>query len=717
MIGSPEILTGASALLAVADEHVFNEAAVALSPTIGWWMLTAAVLLGLVFTLHRETWRRLWLRAEDPRSMGLFRIVFGLMTVANINGLWEIFTYLFTDEGLFLTDVSRRVFANSQFEGFLDGFGDDVPYGFMDWAAVVEFLKGPKYSLLFFWDSPTAFWIHLVAFELACLALVVGFQTRYSKWIALVLFHSISLRNAVYWEGTENVYRCFLFYLCLSRCGEAYSVDNWLRCRRLRKAGLLSEPGLPGDGAGAPPSAAHPKGLEPIYRLIPGWPRVLMMLQLAALYCTTGVVKNGAVWAKGDAFYYALNLDHFYRFEPQALSAIFGTNLFRVNTIVVHWWESCFPLVVVGLLIRFHLRERIPRLEGWQLWASRLLWALFGVACLMVVDTALPVHPVRGYSTERLQLVVRSLWIGGMVLIAVMWVLLRYRPPRVTLRGKERVLDLDWFCSWFLGRRVWLTLGFIFHVHLMLLMNIGWFTPGTLAAYLPMLHGREVAGILSRIGHRLAKLGPLARLLPARVRRGEPPLPAAAFTLPQHIRDAAAVPAWAIVAAIGGAAFGVYLTVEHGVVYRRVGFALLLFLAVVAALRARQNGRRRPPLSKIDPYTGAPRQPWAYGPLGRFVVAALTIYHVVGVALWLLPDKDCLSTWREEALNPVKWWLRTTQTTQGWRMFAPNPPRSNLFMRVLVTTQDGKVLDMNTDVYHPANRPLPWIWYTRQRKI
>ena len=144
MIGSPEILTGASALLAVADEHVFNEAAVALSPTIGWWMLTAAVLLGLVFTLHRETWRRLWLRAEDPRSMGLFRIVFGLMTVANINGLWEIFTYLFTDEGLFLTDVSRRVFANSQFEGFLDGFGDDVPYGFMDWAAVVEFLKGPK---------------------------------------------------------------------------------------------------------------------------------------------------------------------------------------------------------------------------------------------------------------------------------------------------------------------------------------------------------------------------------------------------------------------------------------------------------------------------------------------------------------------------------------------------------------------------------------------
>ncbi|MCA9717033.1 MAG: hypothetical protein KC468_20335, partial [Myxococcales bacterium] len=50
-------------------------------------------------------------------------------------------------------------------------------------------------------------------------------------------------------------------------------------------------------------------------------------------------------------------------------------------------------------------------------------------------------------------------------------------------------------------------------------------------------------------------------------------------------------------------------------------------------------------------------------------------------------------------------------------MFAPNPPRSNLFMRVLVTDQDDEVIDLNTDVYHPANKPIPWIWYTRQRKI
>ncbi|MGB1014457.1 MAG: hypothetical protein ACPG4T_10020, partial [Nannocystaceae bacterium] len=30
---------------------------------------------------------------------------------------------------------------------------------------------------------------------------------------------------------------------------------------------------------------------------------------------------------------------------------------------------------------------------------------------------------------------------------------------------------------------------------------------------------------------------------------------------------------------------------------------------------------------------------------------------------------------------------------------------------------NDELFDLNTDIYHPGNRPLPWIWYTRQRKI
>ncbi len=716
------LLTG---ILGLAN--VPNTEAVALSPAMGWWMLACAGILIAIFIVHRETWRRLFLRAEDPRSMGLFRIVFGLCTLANINGLSEIFIYLFTDEGLFTTDVARQVFANQQFAGFGDGFAQHEPWGFFDVQAWIQWFKGPKFSLLFFWDSPAVFWGHLVAFEVACVCLIVGFQTRYTKWLALLLFHSLSLRNQIYWEGTENVFRTFLFYLCLSRCGAAYSLDNWLRCRKLKKQGLLSEHGGPGEGAGAPPSQQHPQGLEAIYRLIPAWPRMLMILQLGALYCTTGVVKNGSVWAKGNAFYYALNLDHFYRFEPQQLSAVLGTNLFRLNTWVVHWWECFFPLVIAGLVIRFHIREQIPRLRGGMLWLSRGLWVCFGLAVLFLVRTALPVHPAQGMSTEQLTNVFTLAWLGGMVTLGLLFHVLRHNPPTVTLRGRRFTLDLTWFCTWFLGRRLWLGLGIIFHAHLIMLMNIGWFTPGVLCVYIVCLNGHEIAALLHRLGSRVAPLlGKLGLSGPASWRAANP-LPGEDLRLPHHIRDRAELPGFVLVAGLAVAVFGVYLalpvqivedgerTTVAGMNFMRTGGYLFCGLAAAAIWWTRENGSKTHPV--VEPHSGLVRRPWAYGPMGRFVANTLVVYHITGVATWLLPDKECLSTWRTQAREPFIWWLKTTHTTQSWRMFAPNPPRSNRFMRVLVTDQQGEVTDLNTDVYHPQNRPLPWIWYTRQRKI
>src|SRR5690606_33720314 len=124
-----------------------------------------------------------------------------------------------------------------------------------------------------------------------------------------------------------------------------------LRCRRLRREGRLSEPQGPGGGAGVAPSPAHPRGLQAIYRRIPAWPRLLMILQLATIYVYTGSAKTGAVWLRGDTLYYALNMDHFYRVPPHYLSAIFGTNAFRVMTWVVHVWQCAFPLMVVGLIL------------------------------------------------------------------------------------------------------------------------------------------------------------------------------------------------------------------------------------------------------------------------------------------------------------------------------------------------------------------------------
>ena len=79
--------------------------------------------------------------------------------------------------------------------------------------------------------------------------------------------------------------------------------------------------------------------------------------------------------------------------------------------------------------------------------------------------------------------------------------------------------------------------------------------------------------------------------------------------------------------------------------------------------------------------------PWAYGPAGRFIISCLMIWQVTAVAVWLTPGKDCLSTWRNDARRVFTTWLTTTQTDQGWGMFAPNPPRTNVFLKVLVVDE------------------------------
>lgn len=598
------------ALLAVA-ERVVNDEARALAPVAGWLLLAAALALAVLGVVHRAPLRALWFRLEDPRPMAVFRIAFGLCCLGCVNGLWDLFDYLFTDEGLFPAEIAREVFAAEQFAGFGNGLGDD-PRGFFDARAVWTWCKGPRYSLLFFWDSPGFFWAHLVAFEIAMVCLVVGFQTRWTKWVAWFLFHSIIGRNNVFWEGTENVYRTFFFYLCLARCDRAFSIDNWLRVRRMRKAGT--------DG--------------PIHRRIPAWPRLLVILQCVAIYTYTGAVKNGAVWWAGDALYYAISLDHFHRVPPQPVAAVLGTNLFRLATHVVHAWETLFGLVAVGLWIRFVRRAGLDPPRGPAVWIGRSAWLALVVSAAALVWWVYPVHhaaTASGPSLLEVRLVFLAVWFGGAIVIAWGYVRLRDRPPRVAIGGRRHTLDLEWLCRWFLGRRLWLGLGVVFHLNLIVFMNIGWFSPGCLTGFICFLGGPELAAIGRRALRR-------------------PPTSAPT-------------------------------TVEA---------------------RA------------IEPGGDAPRL--AYGRLGRLCIGALSLYHVVGVAVWLLPDKDCFH-FRTAATRPFSWWLRTTQTSQGWKMFAPSPPRRSVMLRVLVTDASGQQWDMNTDVYAPAQRPIPWIAYTRARKI
>ena len=112
-------------MIGLGSGKLGNEQAVQLSPTIGWLLLACAVVVLLLGISQADRWRRLWLRTEDPRALGLFRILFAVFVLLNVGGLWEHFTFLFTDEGIFLSDAARQLVAAGQFKGFGEGMGDD----------------------------------------------------------------------------------------------------------------------------------------------------------------------------------------------------------------------------------------------------------------------------------------------------------------------------------------------------------------------------------------------------------------------------------------------------------------------------------------------------------------------------------------------------------------------------------------------------------------
>ncbi len=700
-------------MLGLVDK-IPNVDAIAVSPSIGWLLLGCAMCVFLLFALQADRWRRWWMSSEDPRSIAVFRIVFGFFVICNINGMWEFFEFLYTDEGIFTTDVARQVFAAKQFAGFGDGFGGDK-WGFFDFAAVLEFLKGPKYSLLMIWDSPTFFWAHLVAFEVAAMLFVIGYRTRLMGVLTWFLMNGILFRNQLAWEGTELVYRCFLAYLLLARSGHAYSVDNWLRCRRLRKEGRLSERGGPGGGAGVAPSEEHPKGLEAVYRLIPSWPRKIIMLQLAALYITTGTLKTGAVWLNGDSLYYALNMDHFYRLPPQFLSSLVGTSVFRGMTWAVKVGQTSFALVIFSIVARWGMRQNFPELRGLAKWGVRAAFAGLILLTAGIVYVAWPVHftpPIRAELFVAIWIAVwGGLWWG--------WRSLAARPRIIkTFRGRTLaepiVIDRDFVCRWFIGRRILLLWHLAFHVHIFMLISVGQFQTGMLSVTFAFLTGSEIAAMLRAIGYRLGQWN--VPFIPASVTRGEPPLPAEDPTLPHHHHDSALLPNWTLFTFAGFVLVGVLVRVRlnpewgwYWIWVAGFGFLALMTLRVVRESRA--------PLSAIDACTGRARMPWSYGPFGRLFVGSLIVWQITAVAVWLLPAKDCVSTFRAPARKVFAKWLTLTTTDQGWGMFAPNPPRHNVFLKVMVTDKDGESWDLRTDVYAEEHKPIPWIWNTRRRKM
>jgi len=685
---------------------------------VGWLCFALLALLLLWAWTRAESLRRAVLALEDPRTFAVLRIGFALMTIVCFLNLAPYWRMLFSDEGVFDLAYAQERLGRSALRGWTP---ED---GFFDGWAVLCFLWN-KPSFFYMHGSPDFVVWHMLALFAVLLLYAGGVATRVTGVLGWLLMSSVYNRNSLYWEGTDTVYRAFWFILLFAKTGHAWSFDNWLRCRILRKQGKLDDPTIarePGDAVVR----------APIYRLVPAWPRYLFMLQLAAIYIATGVVKTGDVWAKGDALYYALNMDHFYRFEnaTQVVSSVFATNLFRLMTWVTHWWERLFPLVLIGVILRFGLRHRDEpwyraQHRGWRLWLGRA--ALVGAYALLyrIVVIVTPyclrmVGDEPADATRNLR-VIHVLFAAVIPLFVVAWFALGRWPLRLLrggrtlgpltrrwpkLRVPEIRIEQDSLRAWLVGRRIWLSLGFMFHGFLILFMNIGMFPFIMLMPYVGYVGGDEMVKVFRNTTAWLRRRKRLAKLAPPGVDRLLVDAQPSIEVRPRGRRfpDALVLAfglagAWLVKAKVDKETWVATAT------YWWLGAIVLVGLV----LRFMPVGPRQ---------LAAARQPGpalAYGAAGRAIALFAFCWHTLAVAMHLWPSFSVFNAWRSPTRAMFGSWLMGTGTSQSWEMFAPNPPRSNAFMKSVVVEHDGTRWDLANNSF--SYRPNPWIINDRMRKM
>jgi hypothetical protein len=208
----------------------------------------------------------------------------------------------------------------------------------------------------------------LVIWIVATVLMLFGWWTRPSVLVVWLLSVSFENANSYNDNAGDQVRTIALFYLLLSSCGAAWSLDSlWARWWGRRG-------GRWGRWLGRPD--------RPVY--IYPWVLRLLLIQMAFIYCVNGVYKLfGAEWRQGTSLYFVLNDTTLNRWSyAQVPIPLWMTQVLSKMVLI---WEVSFPLfllfpwIMAGILLTRPLRSKTSVIVIRILRVLRGLALLFGV--------------------------------------------------------------------------------------------------------------------------------------------------------------------------------------------------------------------------------------------------------------------------------------------------------------------------------------------------
>lgn len=212
----------------------------------------------------------------DARSLGLFRITFALVLIADLLMRWRWVRDFYSNEGVLpnhnhLFNLREKEQVFSLFHAF---------------STVGE--------------AHFAFALTLIAYVF----FLIGYRTRVFHVLALVLLVSLTSRNILLENAGNYAAIALLALTAFLPCGSRFSLDSLRASMALRDEKNDTEL----NDSSTIPDAEVQAGR------LPGWsPTSLaalgVLLQLALIYLCSALQQHGDAWRDGTALYYALHVD------------------------------------------------------------------------------------------------------------------------------------------------------------------------------------------------------------------------------------------------------------------------------------------------------------------------------------------------------------------------------------------------------------------------
>ncbi|HEX5656417.1 MAG TPA: HTTM domain-containing protein, partial [Polyangiales bacterium] len=228
------------------------------------------------------------------------------------------------------------------------------------WAPVEEGGLGPaSYSepLIWFYQrygvtTHTTYWLYGLTLAAAAM-LMLGLFSRFSALALLLLYAQLETLSPDADRGIDTLLRDVMCILVFSRAGATMSLDALLWQKK-----FFSD------------------------RLVPAWPRFLIIAQLVILYFFAGLAKDAASWSWGGgyvALFYVLHEPHHIRFVIPHEALVIAYPLTQMGTLTTVLWERCSIFVPLLKWLR-NTRERDTK---WHRWANKLrlleVWVSTGI--------------------------------------------------------------------------------------------------------------------------------------------------------------------------------------------------------------------------------------------------------------------------------------------------------------------------------------------------